>query len=196
MFTLMSATNPICRLLLAPVFSGALLLSLTGCGDESGGKDGSGDNAEVIDGSGVVLPPCIDSTDCLGGQLCRAGVCREACAENDACRGPLRACDTAAGICEECISDEDCGVAEQCSNRSCEFFCRADEDCAQPLYCEFSDGTCFAAECLADTDCSGGFRCADLRCVPIGGPDVECVSDENCRGGFRCDDGSCVQILP
>ena len=200
MFTPMSAMHSSWRRFSALSFITVVMCSLVACGDDGdGSNDGSGADAAVIEdgsGDGVVLPPCIDSTDCLGGQLCRAGVCREACDAADPCRGPLRACDTAAGICEECVASSDCGAAEQCVNRTCEFFCREDEDCPQPLYCEFSNGTCFEAECLADSGCSGGFRCSDLRCVPIGGPDVECVADDNCRGGFRCDEGRCVQILP
>jgi hypothetical protein len=50
------------------------------------------------------------------------------------------------------------------------------------------------AECLQDSECQGGFRCDDLRCVPIGGSSIECVGDADCRGGFRCASNRCVPI--
>lgn len=153
-------------------------------------------DAVTLDGSAPVSPftVCIDSTDCRGGEICTGGFCREACSSSDPCTGALRACDTSAGLCVGCVTSDDCAVSERCVSRTCEFFCTEDEHCPQPLYCNFEDGTCFEAECLTDAECSGGFRCGDLRCVPIGGSSVECVSDSDCRGGFRCADSRCVQI--
>lgn len=154
----------------------------------------SREEIEEVSDDNLDLSPCTDAVDCPGGYLCWRDQCREACGPADPCAGPLRSCYESAGICEECIANSDCSAAEQCVNRTCEFFCRVDEDCPQPLYCDFSSGTCFEAECLNDDDCSGGSRCSDLRCVPLDTPDVECASDSDCAGGYFCDEGLCLRI--
>jgi hypothetical protein len=183
------------HLLWTALAGASVVLSLSACGDDSSGDGASTDGSNEGSAPEVILPPCLDSTDCAGGQICRGGSCREACDALDPCRGALPACDVAAGICEQCITSDDCPVGNRCNGlRRCEFFCDADEQCPQPTYCDFPTGTCFTAECERDDQCSGGFRCLDLRCVPIGGPDVECVSDVDCRGGFRCDTSRCVPI--
>jgi hypothetical protein len=157
---------------------------------DAGGGGGSDTDASA----GPSFPPCQANTDCRGGEVCRDNFCREACASSDPCSGQFRACDLNAGLCVACVSTDDCSESERCVAQVCEFFCRADEQCPQPLYCNFDDGTCFEAECLQDSECQGGFRCDDLRCVPIGGSSIECVGDADCRGGFRCASNRCVPI--
>lgn len=201
--------------------AGLLLLSasLLGCSkDEDGGcetillEDGGFEtvcpepdattDADTSGGGGVdadvpvgpSFPPCQANTDCRGGEVCRDNFCREACASSDPCSGEFRACDLSVGLCVQCVTTDDCSDSERCVAQQCEFFCRVDEHCPQPLYCEFLDGTCFEAECVQDSECQGGFRCDDLRCVPIGGSSIECVGDADCRGGFRCASNRCVPI--
>jgi len=112
-------------------------ISLFDTGGDAG--DASGD---VDDGPD--LAPCSDNTDCRGGEVCREGFCREACAEDDPCQGELPACDEALGYCVECAEDLDCAGGERCSA-----------------------GECVEVECTSDADCAGGFRCDDQICVSI-----------------------------
>ena len=118
--------------------------------DDAG--DASGD-AGVDTDDGPDLAPCADNTECRGGEVCRDGFCREACAEDDPCQGELPACDASLGYCVECAEDGDCAGGERCSS-----------------------GECVEVECTSDADCSGGFRCDDFACVPI--DDLVCEPGE------------------
>jgi hypothetical protein len=105
---------------------------------------------------------CSASADCLGGELCDDGICREACSDDDPC--------TAAGT--------------VCSGGVCIVGCARDFDCPGGQRCD--EGACVPIgepECTDDGDCGGGERCSGGECVPIA---VGCERDEECEEGERC----------
>jgi hypothetical protein len=126
----------------------------------------NGDNNPQNNNTGPILTPCTDNLDCRGGEVCRGGFCREACAAGDPCQGELAVCDEAQGYCVACVGDENCGADEACQDQRCVFYCRSDEACGDNEYCG-PDGACLEAQCGGDGDCPGGFRCDARVCVPI-----------------------------
>lgn len=110
---------------------------------------------------------CEDNLDCRGGEVCRDGLCLEACSADDPCSDPAFVCDEERGVCEPgtpgCATDDDCGPGQVCD-----------------------DGRCAAAPCAADDDCPGGFTCTDGTCAPI--DPVICESEST-----RCDGDDVVR---
>jgi hypothetical protein len=195
----------------------------TGGGDtaaDTGGGDtavdtGGGDTA--VD-TNPDLTPCASDASCRGGEVCRSGLCREACGPNDPCEGELTACEPVERICVGCVSTGDCGPNEVCIDQACSFFCSSDAACAGGERCNAETGRCEAIGCTSDRECQGGFRCADGLCVPIGDPVctplaarcdgntlLVCAADGSAEERLDCGDsaacriedstGSCAPIL-
>lgn len=179
---------------------------LNDAGDGSGdiGTDNDAGSDATAD-TGINLASCDDNFDCRGGEVCRGGLCREACAESDPCTGPLAACDDAAGFCVQCLEDTDCPSSRICVGRICEFFCTDDDACPQGQRCNLTSGECLEPECEGDADCPGGFACRAFVCSPIdeqictpdtstcqGNSVVTCSRDgtqfrsTSCEAGERC----------
>jgi len=146
---------------------------------DTGAGDAGADLAPILQ------TPCIDNTDCEGGQICRDGLCREACGEQDPCEGALPVCDLERGYCVECLGDIDCAPDQTCSDDLCVFWCSDDEACPEGSHCDESTGQCADIECSGDTDCAGGFQCVDHACVAI--DDIICEPDS-----LECDENTLV----
>ncbi len=127
------------------------------------GCDGTmpGEAAEIL------LTACTSNGDCAGGEVCREGGCRTACAAANECAAPLPLCDNARGYCVECIEVSDCKTHQTCEASFCRFFCRDNSACAADQYCVRAAGECAPRECETARDCSGGFRCEGFACVAI-----------------------------
>ncbi len=188
---------------------------VAGCGSDDSptpGADvgvGSGADAGAAGDVGAVLPPCVTSADCAGGQFCSGGVCQEACSEEDPCTGALGACDLATGVCVECLADVDCAGGQRCvtASNTCVSFCVSDADCPGGRACIQETGVCVEVECTTDADCAGGESCEDRVCVPIVVPGTCEAGETRCEGnvlqtcradgsGFRdrdCGTETCVQ---
>ena len=150
-------------------------LVLYACGgDEASVPAGGSSDVGVTDTSGggdaVVLPPCVDATDCRGGELCFEGECREACDVADPCRGALPVCDPVSRVCVGCLSSSDCGAGSRCVEGTCESFCTLAVDCAAGEACDTRTGQCVAAQCTDDAQCAGGQACREGLCRPIEEP--------------------------
>lgn len=150
-------------------------LSLAACGgDEGASPSGGSGDVGVTDTAGgtdvVVLPPCVDATNCRGGELCFEGECREACDAADPCTGALTVCDPTNRVCVGCVADADCGVSSRCVDAACEFFCTTAVDCGAGQACDATSGQCIAAECTVDEECQGGEACRNGLCRPIEEP--------------------------
>ena len=145
-----------------------------------------------------VIVECSSSSDCAGGEICRDGLCREACAEDDPCSAGTATCEF--GICVDaaCQEDRDCQGGEHCENGMCVPLpsgCSSDEECRGGERCE--SGTCVPivpAGCVSDDDCEGGERCTSGECVDV--PVMTCSGDSDCNGGERCNAGTCEPISP
>lgn len=134
---------------------------------------------------------CDDANPCTDGTCSETGTCEyinnaadcddgDACTEDDVCADgvcsgiPLvcpegQECKAESGLCraiDPCTSDSECDNGE---------FCDGAETCA-------TDGLCKggATPCSADQICDD----ADNRCV-------ECLDDSHCPQGSRCADGDC-----
>lgn len=122
-----------------------------------------GDTAPTPDAdTGPDLTPCDDNRDCLGGEVCRDGLCREACDPGLACEGPLPVCDALLGYCVECLDADDCSDGAICRDRRC-----------------------VAPSCRTAADCRGGETCRAGECIPID----ERICSPNTR---RCDGDTLV----
>ncbi len=181
-----------------------LLGFAVGCGTEAPQSDSDGgpillDTGETPDAeedTTAVLTACEANLDCAGGEVCRDGLCREACeASTDPCGGALEVCDPELEYCVECVEDADCDPDWTCLDRVCEPACAVDDDCDTGEVCDPATGTCGPPECAGDEDCQGGYRCTDGLCEPIDEPICApgvswCESDETIA---RCSvDGTAV----
>jgi formylglycine-generating enzyme required for sulfatase activity len=172
----------------------ALLFALAaafGCGDTA--ADSSTDTSPVVisDAGGadgqVIVPECAGNADCAGGEICREGVCREACRDDSECDSSSTAtvCDLTAGFCVGCGEDTDCSAGEQCVAAECVFSCSADDACADGQICDVGTGECTEGECATAPDCGDGFDCIQGRCIDSA--DVVCTT-----GTARCGDADTV----
>ena len=163
---------------------------------------------------------CATSNDCLDGDICQNGVCRNVpCTSNTQCQDGLE-CNQATGECivPPCGSDADCPGG---------FFCKADGDCASrcPVcrtcnqnsdcgsqgvcitdigkcvtYCQQGnvcpgDSDCFnyqgANICLNPSAANGaGFCPQDYVCEDTGNV-AECSNDTQCGAEQQCVSGVC-----
>lgn len=87
------------------------------------------DPAAIVGGAGGgdIGKPCVQSIDCSGGTVCKAGACA-ACSEDIDCQPGT--CDIGAGRClaagsgpagTQCQTDDQCSMEEICDNGNCVF---------------------------------------------------------------------------
>ncbi len=168
---------------------------LVACDDDASAPTDAGEEAEVgadsADSTDLAFParPCDDNTGCSGGEICRAGLCREACDSDDPCRGDLAVCDLELSYCVECASAEDCAQDEACVDAECVFFCGSDEACEVQNRCDEATGECVPYECEGDAECLGGYECNDFQCIPI--DEIVCEA-----GDLACDGNTLVVCSP
>ena len=90
-----------------------------------------GTAAAGSDAPGELGSPCASSDDCVGGWVCRDGVCG-ACAAAEDCAGGN--CNLDSGRCESaCSSDDDCPMDEICDGGQCIFSGDYDEGTGEVL---------------------------------------------------------------
>ncbi|MGI6681071.1 MAG: hypothetical protein ACOX3T_06300 [Bdellovibrionota bacterium] len=161
---------------------------------------------------------CNVNTDCpVANPFCLDNkVCVNKCSKDADCLGDTPVCDTASGLCVECVKNEDCKEEAKpiclsdntcgcndssvcpedlqfCSdNKVCVENCTSDEECrakneTKPV-CNDTTGKC--EECVTDVDCDGERVCSidTYTCV-------ECKEDKDCKDGKVCnlDTNTCVE---
>ena len=120
---------------------------------------------------------------------------RVACASNRDCAPSGQLCDSAAGVCVQCLTGAQCGVVgDVCLDHRCVAgtHCASSRTC-MGLVCETTRGLC--VDCLADVDCTGGNVCRANNCVP---PPRACRSSRECSATDQvCDTAHsvCVDCL-
>lgn len=121
---------------------------------------------------------------------------RVACTSNRDCTATGQLCDTAAGVCVQCLTGAQCtGAGEVCLGHRCVAgtACASSRTC-MGLVCETTRGVC--VDCLADVDCTVmGQVCRANTCVPA--PRM-CRSSRECSASDQvCDTarGVCVDCL-
>ena len=189
---------------------GVLVALLVGCGE---GVPALPDAPLTLDtGVGDVEPdvslftPCDDNTDCVGGEVCREGDCRESCGADDPCVGVLGTCELELGYCVECLSEAECDRDERCEANACVFHCSGDASCELGFHCDESGGACVENECNDDDECRGGYRCDEGICASIDAlicePDagwcdendlVLCSGDGTSEERIDCGDEPCIE---
>lgn len=146
----------------------------------------------VCSSDGACRDRCASDAECIGEQVCTAGVCAEP-AELDSAGKLPQALPQA-----NCRLNSDCAEGEQCVGGACVAQCREARDCPAGQQCE--DGACLpagpdcigescACQCREDVDCAVGFTCDDCACQP--GPAPQCESSLDCSDGGRCLRGEC-----
>jgi len=115
---------------------------------------------------------CTSSAQC-SGEVCVDGGCVP-CSDTVACEAGL--CNTAVGICQECLVNLDCGAGAGCVAGRCFAGCDVDADCNG----SFCVGHVCAA-CRNNGDCPSNEYCDDGLCQP------QCSVNANCSGGRICD---------
>jgi peptidoglycan-associated lipoprotein len=129
-------------------FAGALL---AGCGPEYPNCDEDQDCKEVHPDEWCVNNLCVkcrNDQDCLVGQECREGSCRD--------------------IPGYCDADHICPMGQVCRDNRCSP-CLSDEECGPDMMCQ--NGTCVPRpQCDANNPCPAGEECINGYCRPIPAP--------------------------
>lgn len=75
----------------------------------------------VCDPSKNACVACIQSSDCGGGNLCKAGTCvaAPACKSDVECKATNQVCATSEGVCVDCVADTDYGSGNACKQSGC-----------------------------------------------------------------------------
>ena len=119
---------------------------------------------------------CNFNVQCPGdGAFCVNHACSTAvnCTSDKDCTPLGAVCDTAKGVCRECLSAKDCGAGQACKANQCATLtpCQSSKECPGALVC--SGGQC--VECAADTDCLGSQFCGLNLCT-----------QDVCKPGAHC----------
>ena len=126
-------------------------------------------------------PACSVNDDCLRGQICVQGSCRES------------------GVGTSCQSDYDCKEPTYCILGSCRQLgnagdaCKYNNDCVAGMIC--SNAVCkhtvTGSPCAGDTDCNTPDYCIQGYCQPLQGAGGYCGADQDCTAGLVCAYGIC-----
>ncbi len=122
-----------------------------------------------------IIIECEIDDDCETGEICENNLCVElqGCRDDNDCLEPTKpACNSASGICYECMSDSHCTNGKGCD--------LIEHTCSASLGCE------------ADSDCGVNRKCDKTvnphQCISM----FSCTIDEDCDGGKICENGTCV----
>jgi hypothetical protein len=188
-------------------------------GQETGGDYGQGGGRNSSGGSGPwPYAGCDLDHPCLTGLVCNnVGSCVQCTKEDSSqCGFPQPpVCNTARGLCVECISSLGClepdyGVCDSFTN-TCRAACVRDDNCGPTApHCR-SDGVCVVCDPGLGDQCPVGFWCREGgfcgQCLYDGQCGyltpycnaahrcVRCIVDAQCGDLYRCDSGTCVSTL-
>jgi len=132
----------------------------------------------ALSACGPKYPNCDSDKQCRGvGEYCFNKTCVK-CIDDSHCAelGPCGRCNVGSHTCEGTTGNiGDC--------------CSLDSDCSSNVCLKGANdlvGKC--VECIQNTDCGQGMKCANYRCVP----DTECSDETPCPAGKKCESGRCV----
>jgi len=139
---------------------------------------------------------CITSNDCVQGDVCQNGVCREvACTADSQCQTGL-ICDRASGDCvvPPCTTDAACGAGFYCDTDTvCKTKCPVCRDCTSNNDCG-ANGVCNQGKCL--TFCQQGGLCpGDSECFNSQGSYI-CLNANAATAGLCPEDYVCIDTSP
>ena len=177
--------------------TGDCKLSTTCNTDEDCGDGAKCDNHTCIPRTACI--PENNGAECTEGEICRAdGFCGadNGCDNNEYCitkDATKPACNTASGVCYECVKDEDCTDGKKCDTTryTCgdpqNLTCVTDQDCGLNRKCQ-EDGTCVSAfgdTCTSDADCT---QLNAGKCLTSTDPHrcVQCLQDDQCETAQIC----------
>ncbi len=176
---------------------------------------------EPPEGEGDTLPDPCASVTCESGEVCVGGVCVILCSGDADCSSGRPLCDTARGMCVECLGDGDCDNGafcdgrERCVDSSCQSGvapcdaadcdevsdicrCTRDADCDDVLTCTVDAcdiGTGICTHTPTDDLCDDSRTCTLDRCDPAEGDAVTgCVfvpDDSQCIDSATCTTDLC-----
>lgn len=169
-----------------------------------------------IDGVCALYPKpctCITTNDCIEGDICQNGLCRNVpCTSDSNCQSGL-VCQASTGKCiiPPCTDDASCGAGFTCqANGTCTVncpvcrSCESNNDCGANAVC-IQSGKCvvFCQQgglCPGDSECynlQGNYVCSspdsnilcpdDYTCIEI----PSCTSNSDCTPGDSCVAGKC-----
>ncbi len=162
---------------------------------------------------------CITSNDCVQGDICQNGVCREvACTANTQCQAGL-VCNVPTGDCviPPCTTDASCGDGFYCDTDTvCKTKCpvcrdcTSNNDCGSNAVCTQS-GKCvtFCQQgglCPGDSECfnaDGSFICLNSNAGSVGicpegyacidnSPPPGCTTNAQCTAAQICQNNVCI----
>jgi hypothetical protein len=152
-------------------------------------------------GPATVTPPtqgaCSSVEPCADGLVCADGNCVEPCTEGSCTSATSTLCNTASGVCVECLGNDDCGAGRVCNTftglcGAAVVGCASDDDCDPGTYCDAPKGACVA--CLIDAHCGPDATCDVIAqaCTVVQG----CVTDDDCDGQVcNPEDNTCVECF-
>jgi hypothetical protein len=178
------------RHLVSSSFVACALAGFAACSDDLGPEGTPQPDVMVVGDTGFDggLTPCIEDSQCQGGETCSAGECRPACDTLNPCTGPLPVCDPSTNSCVECLGPIDCLATESCIANECIPQCTLGAPCGDGQRCDTTTGECVEAECVEDEDCTGGNTCRAGRCIPI--DSIICVAGEE-----RCEENTLLRCI-
>ncbi|MBN2693487.1 PPC domain-containing protein [bacterium] len=184
------------------------------CYSDSECPNGFRCNLVTNDCEEIIIECNIDS-DCEIGEICENNLCVElqGCRDDNDCLDSSKpACNSASGICYECMSDSHCTNGNGCDlqEHTCtaSLGCEADSDCGLNKKCDTTvePHQCVSIfDCTIDSDCSNGMICENGTCVSSSNPcdGVTCsnhgtcvntngVASCNCNTGYHAVGLTCV----
>lgn len=160
---------------------------------------------------------CVTTNDCIAGDICQSGVCRNVpCTSDTNCQDGL-ICQTSTGKCivPPCTDDASCGEGYFCeADGSCKSRCPVCRSCTTNNECGGANAVClqngkcvvFCQEgglCPGDSECynvQGNYLCLNANADTAGiCPDgyscydaPQCTTNDDCNPGDTCQQGTCV----
>jgi len=136
-----------------------------------------------------------DSSSCSDASECSGGYCvHEMCRSTESYCGD-GFCDlfAEAGKCtEDCIQ---CNSDADCASKKCGACASGQHMCGVGLFFDFSA----CQECVSDSNCKPGYKCADEKCVQKSVAEQEtggsCTTDEACKASEHCQNNVCCEYL-
>jgi|GEM_PF-2447445 len=165
--------------ILSPVFVLMLIISLTGCGDDTVGGNGTPDGDEVAF-------ECLNSSDCDTAEICIEHSCLKYCSSEITCDKGL--CDTALHAC--IVEDNDGDADGDASSGNCNI-----DGCSDGYYCHVATGVCIpTSDGDEDGDAEGGTDGDSEICPELGCAELYEIDEETCTcvpGSEHCINAGC-----
>jgi hypothetical protein len=133
---------------------------------------------------------CSSNADCVDGNCytqAPGGYCTQTCGNGGTCPTGSTCSLTLGGYCvQSCSATTDCRDGYSCQFGTCQAaYCRSDFQCSGGQVCDLNQGVCvFHLSCQTNVDCKAGQSCQGGTCN--GTTAAACTSNSQCPSGETC----------